>query len=284
MGTFEFCENSIENQYDNLHEKGVMNVAAITRFCSTLLLVLLYIRNKRRAAAAYGFAARFVILPSYFDYIGALIGTYFIFGVISSAGGPVRQLPIYAAVQSGVYHMFDEGLAFFLLQHGAGYYGMQVATLYAAMWGIIVCLAYFIIYRVEEDDHKGGLDDVALIGNLLIVSIIFVFYFAILVLPLKILYRRPSIYPFALFQCINMLLWISFIVTIYLEFDVGFCLMFLSRTVMEGVLEPVIIFYTLILDSEVPGWHLLLLFLCLAFLNAFIASYCVFSLCVLLCV
>lgn len=139
--------------------------------------------------------------------------------------------------------MFDEGLAFFLLQHGAGYHAMRTASLYAAIWGAVLFVTLCIVYNEGNWSF--------FLGNLVIVLVVVLFYSVVLLAPLQWLHKRPALWPFGMLQIVNSTCWVLIISMQFVEFDVSYCLMFFTRTVLEGVLEPVVIVYTLILDSEV---------------------------------
>jgi len=253
MGTFEFCENIVEREYENFQEANALNSAALTRFGSTLLLCIMLIRNKRRVAKAFesgnvGIGMRYLILPSYYDYVVALILTSFVYGLFSLLGGSLRELPVVAAVQGGVNHMFREGLAFFLMQYGAGYYAMRRAAFYAVLWGAICFVVLLLVYRLKEKGDR--MSKLSLFGNMFFCIFVLLFYCVITFSPVERVYRRPALKLFAMFQICDMSLWILIVVFLYMEFDVAYCIMFTTRTILEGVVEQIVVFYVLCLDSE----------------------------------
>jgi hypothetical protein len=250
MGRFESCEFIVAREYDHFEEVNALNIAAITRFSSLVLLSLLFTLNKNGFRR---FGIRLSILPSYFDYIISLIVTYFIFGIFAGFGGKLRKLPIVIALETGVGRMFAEGLAIFLMQYGAGYYGLRKATLYSSIWGLLVVAIGVTIDEVERfhSHEQGGDSHVALLGRLIFYCLITLFYFIVLMSPLDWIYRRPAFRPFAWFQVFTGCGYILVAVFFLLEYELGYCFLFAVTTILDGIVFPLIVFLSLALDSEV---------------------------------
>lgn len=254
MGRFESCETIVAREYDHFEEVNALNIAAITRFSSLVVLTILFVyKNGFLVQIFRRFGIHLSILPSYFDYIIALIITYLIFGIIAGVGGGLQRSVVVIAIETGINRMYAEGLAFFLMQYGAGYYGLRRATLYASIWGIVVTSIAVTIAYTEKFHHgkRGGFSESALRGRLIYYSIITLFYLIILLSPLEWIYHRPAFKPFGWFQVFSSLNYVFVIICFLLEYDLGYCVLFGATTIIDGIGFPLIVFITLALDSEV---------------------------------
>jgi hypothetical protein len=159
------------------------------------------------------------------------------------------------AIETGVSRMFAEGLAFFLMQYGAGYSGLKRATIYAFIWGLIVVGVTLLIASVERY-HGTGVSRSALTGRLIYYCLITFFYLFVLLSPLEWVYRRPAFAPFGWFQFFTGSIYILVVVCLWFEFDLAYCFLFGATTILDGVGFPLMVFLSLTLDSEVTSLSL----------------------------
>jgi hypothetical protein len=253
MGRFESCESIVSREYDHFEEVNALNIAAITRFLSLVILSLLFAnKNGFLVQIFYRFGIHLSILPSYFDYIIALIIAYFLFGVFAAVGGSLRKDVLVIGIETGISHMFAEGLAFFLMQYGAGYSGLKRATIYAFIWGLIVIGITMLIADTEKyQGNSGGVSRPALTGRLIFYCFITFSYMFILLSPMDWVYRRPAFAPFGWFQFFSGFVYIMVVVCLWFEYDLSYCLLFGATTILDGLGFPLMVFLSLTLDSEV---------------------------------
>lgn len=231
------------------------SMASVARIISIILLCAMVVRNKRRAMKME-IGARHVMLPAYFDYIGLLIVYCLFFGILLAVDNTLRNNPYLLCIQLGLLRFFVDGLAFFLMRYGAGVYSVKIAAMQGLMWGIVSGFIFFIIFTwvfrhkqvwFEVTDPN----ETAYFLYVCYSSIILIFYSAMIFLPVQWVYRRPSMQFLSICQVIENSFWLIMASLVYHNHNVGYCVMVVGIVLLEGVLQPIAIFYVLVLDSEV---------------------------------
>lgn len=231
------------------------SMASVARIISIILLCVMVVRNKRRAMKME-IGARHVMLPAYFDYIGLLIVYCLFFGILLAVDNTLRNNPYLLCIQLGLLRFFVDGLAFFLMRYGAGVYSVKIAAMQGLMWGIVSGFIFFIIFTwvfrhkqvwFEVTDPN----ETAYFLYVCYSSIILIFYSAMIFLPVQWVYRRPSMQFLSICQVIENSFWLIMASLVYHNHNVGYCVMVVGIVLLEGVLQPIAIFYVLVLDSEV---------------------------------
>lgn len=132
-----------------------------------------------------------------------------------------------------------------MLRHGAGLAAARKALGYGLIWGTITGLAHGYAYHYE-DSHT----DLSFLLEVGWEGVTIIFYFLLLVLPISVLFRRPAIYMFAMFWLLFRVVNATSLTLEYYHQDVGDCLYIFSSWTLFGVLKPVIVYYTLLRDSQ----------------------------------
>jgi tryptophan-rich sensory protein len=216
-----------------------------------IVLASLFILNRQRISKQKdqgGNSFRLIILPSYFEYIFAMIIACLLMGIIDVVG---RRPLLRQMVKFGISRLLSEGLTFFLMQHGAGYYAMRVALLYAIIWSLLCVAVLYAVGVPQQKEKHNNLTSAEFYGHAILYGGIFLFYLMLLTCPLYIIYRRPALRFFSVVQMILFLLDLIVITLIWLEDEIGYCIKFTSNILITGVIFPLIVFYTLAKDSEV---------------------------------
>lgn len=225
----------------------------IFRLLSFLVLFIMFYYCKKYAQRTgnLGIARYFLVLPIYLDFLRFLIFYCAVIGGLNVLLRGFFVSPVALSAQLGGFHFFYEGLWFFLTQFGAG----RKAFLWATGFGLLSgCVSFFTFlfatYYLENDD-----DDAAFV----ILMCYNVVYAAIsltpILIPIQHLYRRPAMLGYTCVQVGYYGLWIVCVVFVYFEQDVGYCLGAANYILFDGILKPMIIFYTLSIDSQVSSLY-----------------------------
>jgi hypothetical protein len=79
----EVCEDLSSRQYEEISSfrDAKVNIGGFTRLCTSVFLLLVYFRNKRAASfsSGGGYYVKALILPSYFQYIVAIMCSNLVF-------------------------------------------------------------------------------------------------------------------------------------------------------------------------------------------------------------
>lgn len=164
------------------------------------LLILAWLRRQRRLAGAGERAAgQRLVLPVYIQILVALALCN------ACTGAAMALLPLHVADDStpwytclvmalawGGYHWTLEGLAYLLIQRGAGSLAQSRANRFGLTAAAFTAICVFVFYRWGATTY--GV--VALsFWNVVLAS----FYGAVWLLPASVLYRRPAAYSYARF-------------------------------------------------------------------------------------
>ena len=143
----------------------------------------------------------------------------------------------------GIYHFVLEGIAFLLLQQGAGILATRRAAWLALIWGLLTFGMHFWSFWTDND-----LLSYALVACWEVATISF--YAAVRFLPISMLFRRPAVYHFAAFWAFFRLCSLVGSTLDYYDLEAGSCVYVFSNWVFFGILKPFIVYFTLLKDSQ----------------------------------
>lgn len=206
-----------------------------------------YFKKNAQRTGNIGKARYFLILPIYSDYLRFLILYSAIIGILNLILRNLFLNPFALSAQLGGFHFFYEGLWFFLTQYGAGRKAFLWSSLFGLLSGVISFFCFFIATQYLEHDN----DDYAFIVLFCYNFAYSVLSMAPLLLPITWLYRRQAMFAYSSVATAYYLIWIASVLMVYFETDLGYCLGAVNYILFDGVLKPMVIFYTLSLDSQV---------------------------------
>jgi serine/threonine protein kinase len=220
----------------------------IFRLLAFFVLFVLYYYCKKYAQRTgnLGRARFFLILPIYSDYMRFLIFYCAIVGIANVIFHNAFVNPFALSAQLGGFHFFYEGLWFFLTQFGAGRKAFLRATGFGLASGTASFFAFFFATQYLKHDN----DDAAFAVLLGYNTIYFTLSIAPVLVPVQHFYRRPAMLAYTTVQAGYYGLWLVSVVTVYLGQDVGYCLGASNYILFDGILKPMVIFYTLSIDSQ----------------------------------
>lgn len=76
-------------------------------------------------------------------------------------------------------------------------------------------------------------------------------YLLPLVLPKSVFYARPGMFYYSLVMLVYYIIWMVSLTLASLEIDAGYCIAASNYILLDGVIKPAVIFYTLCIDSQV---------------------------------
>lgn len=241
----------------------------ITRILSFSLLLLNDWRNryilKRKEQNSFQ-VAKWLVLPSYFACIYAFMLVDFASGLcdilLSSTLADNNQrssinnwlLPI----ESGLFHWILEGLAFFLMSYGAGQQGFRYALRFGLVWGIFTSVViFFELYSLRlsqniNNSNSQKIQDINLAYSMFMIynGILLIFYLSLVSLPQNVLYKRPSMKYYAIFNLVLQVYWMTTISVVRFYRETSICGLSVLGLLFEAFGQPVIIWWTLQRDSQ----------------------------------
>lgn len=151
------------------------------------------------------------------------------------------------AIMWGLQHVLVEGISVMLMQKGLGMFAGMQALKYISGWGVVTVIMQLIRYAYPPPSSIGFAVDLAWQAMLLI------FYFMLWLTPQKYLFRRPASFIYAKFwfwfRVVAMLGSILSFSSTTTE-GVGTCISVFASIIPFAVLEPLIVYYTLLQDSR----------------------------------
>lgn len=249
------CKHVLSGHFDHhtAAEAIEFNGTILLRFTSAVLLLLLIIKNKHRAAREDGRRASLLVLPSYYPAICIMIFYYFVFAILHVFITGFNRYMVLVALDVAVGQGIGGGLAFFLMQHGAGVYAVQRAALFSVGFGVLAFLVFYFMLS-KSGDHSGEdnhLTQRTYMAHMMFSSLIFMFYGVAVFLPTQYLYRRPAFYRYAKYCMIESVIWSLASSLVYMENNVGYCTVLSGRIILSAILHPTCFVFSLAKDSEV---------------------------------
>lgn len=224
----------------------------IVRILSFLILLFMDRRNRRRmqskavSVSSSGPTAVAVVLPVYYDVINAFILWSFVFGILDISDQSVTRSHINVATSFSLFHFMVESLTFFLMQPGAGKKDFK----HGIMFGTVVMLLSFTVFALSEFMFDVS-DKVPIITFTIFHALLIGFYGTLLVTPVIVVFKRPALRPYAAFMMIYNIVWMSMNYLTYRGIRGSTCGTYLVYVLLDGVAVPLILYYTLSLDSQV---------------------------------
>jgi hypothetical protein len=134
------------------------------------------------------------------------------------------------------------GLAFLLMQQSCGTNAARKASRIAVIWCILCTLLVLVA------TFKVG--SISWIVFMLLEGGLVVFYLLVWLLPYSVLFRRPAAISYSRFWvCWHLGIFTSNLL-VYLDVDAGFCVSLFLDWGICGFLKPLVVFYTLLADSN----------------------------------
>jgi hypothetical protein len=146
-----------------------------------------------------------------------------------------------------VFHFLSESLTVLLLQAGAGYKDFYKAMKYGALIGAIGLFFYFICvtFAAYEVDVMPILAISIFNGGLIVM------YAFLLFAPPGYIFRRSATYPYAAYMLVYNISWLIMNIITYMDVYNSFCVVFFVYFILDGITQPIIVYITLIIDSQV---------------------------------
>ena len=142
----------------------------------------------------------------------------------------------------GLSHFISEGVAVFLMQHGAGFGTIGVAVRRGAFAALLTAGAYTVRFLLPSDSYVG-------LGLMLLWEVVLVaFYGALLLAPETWVHRRPAAMPYALFWLLLRLVHLPSMGLVFWSYDAGYCVEMVEQTLFSA-LFPFVAYRVLLLDS-----------------------------------
>jgi hypothetical protein len=232
---------------------GILMVIAGILNVTTSLVTVAWIKSKEREAQMEDGgddAAKSVIFPIFVQVVWINIAINLYAGIVETfiSFNPVGTNEVYIAVLYGLIyglrHLVIEGLAFLLMEKGCGKHAAYEAGSRALLWGLIAfSITFFALYQS------------GLAGEILTTFldfVVFLFYLALWKAPFQHLYRRPAAIFYSKFWAVYRFLAviINFLVYFKETDDASACGYIFVNLVLFAVIQPIICYWTLLLDSR----------------------------------
>lgn len=221
----------------------------IFRLLSFIILFIIFYYSKKYAQRTgnLGRARFFLILPIYMDFLRLLILYCFFVGVVNIVFRNFFLSPFTLSLQLGGFHFFYEGLWFFFTQFGAGRKAFLRSSSFGLLSGAVSFFAFFTAMHFMDDGDDDSANYILLAYNVMYVGMSLL----PICIPTELLYRRPAMLPYSVMQVAYYALFIIAVVLVFFGVDAGYCVAATNYILLDGILKPVIIFYTLSVDSQV---------------------------------
>eukprot|EP00041_Stephanoeca_diplocostata_P029569 m.877794 g.877794 ORF g.877794 m.877794 type:complete len:814 (+) comp23583_c0_seq12:281-2722(+) len=156
---------------------------------------------------------------------------------------------IVVGVAYGLFHSVLEGIGVFLCLQGLGSRALKKTLKYSlgigAFFGGLQTFSYLFEYWAPNGSIEYGFA-VKLGGEFLL----FVGYLLLVVLPYRILSRRPAAVSYATFWTAYRFVYIVLLFLIYYDVDSAYCLYLAFTLVVYGACIPIVVFRTLRKDED----------------------------------
>lgn len=202
-----------------------------------------------------------LVLPSYFPVIYTLIGIDLVFGilnivtsahVLTDYNRDTMYLWVYP-IEFACFHCLYEGIAIFLMRYGAGKVAFTKSIMIAFFWGLVSFVVVFIelSYAYGRYGLNSSKDKEEVYSVFVVYAFILLFfYLAILLIPKNVLYRRPALDFYAVFNVAIQLLWILIATLVHFVDKFIICGASVLALLVMGFCQPMIIWLTLQRDSQ----------------------------------
>ncbi|KAJ1417670.1 hypothetical protein B484DRAFT_453910, partial [Ochromonadaceae sp. CCMP2298] len=232
----------------------------IARFVAFLVFMLMQWYNKMLLNRRQGDDNVNVIpgltLPAYLPFVYFYAFFSLVCGVIdvisSTAQDPKKYNFYIYPVEVGMTHVLVEGVAFFLTRYGAGIQAMRNSLKISIWWGILTAVWFYIIFSILYGRTNSKKDDREKTFGMFIAyqSLLAVFYGVYAVIPSTYLYHRPALKFYARFNFLSNIVAIIFGSCFYSHVYQVVCAGSVISFLFSAVLQPLVIFKTLQLDSQ----------------------------------
>ena len=210
-----------------------------------------------------GSAVRGMVLPMYSEYFYYLLGIALVFGIMDIAdfrkNSNLAQL-ITIPIQMALEQCLFVTLAIFLTKYGAGVAAIREALKYGLLWALLTEIIFFFIisftldyFDVASNINTSMRDDITLILFIFYMVLLIIFYSILSFSSLAFIYRRPACVFYAKFNVI----YLTYIIFVCILLEVGVtsvdftCPCGILLITISAIIQPMVIFYTLQLDSQV---------------------------------
>lgn len=124
---------------------------------------------------------------------------------------------------------------------------MRKSFFLAFSWGLITAVIFYHIFINFDRDRlfRAQLFFSAHIGAVV------VFYAITVMAPISIVYRRPALKVYALYQIVENTTWLLVSTLLYFDIQFGYCVQLVTMVAMQGLLQSIFIYYALAEDSNV---------------------------------
>ena len=221
-------------------------VALLMKRITALLIFIIaqqYTKHKMKTSPH----AAVLLLPAYCEFVYWLLAANMLFALlhvvetISSSFSAARSLIGIVDILIGVF--FTWFLLIFYMQSGAGTKDMIKAAKYSGLMVALVFIDVFIAYSFKTAGNiQAGFATLALASCSALV-----FCSTLLLLP----YKRPAFRPL----CICIICNVTWILinnfTGYYQVDYSSCSIFLYIFIYDGIVNPIVVIYSLYIDSNV---------------------------------
>lgn len=211
-----------------------------------LFIMFYYCKKYAQRTGNLGRARFFLILPIYSDFLRFLIFYCAVVGFVNVIFRDISLNPITLSAQLGGFHFFYEGLWFFMTQYGAGRKAFLRSSLFGFLSGFVSYCCFFVATQYMEHDN----DDYAFVVLLSYNVVYTAVALAPILVPVSIFYRRPAMLPYTTVQAVYYGIWLISVTMVYFGVDVGYCFGATNYILFDGILKPMVIFYTLSVDSQ----------------------------------
>lgn len=197
-----------------------------------------------------------LVLPYYFLYLYLLIFLSIMCGIIDITVNAVDNTPSkvnnwIVPIEQGLFHWLYEGLAIFLMRYGAGFHAMKLSLFYSGLWGIFYFLISFFSYSLIKGSYGFDSDEDSAYGLFLALNVcVLLFYAVILFSPPTIIYRRPALDYYCIFNIVFYSFYIICISLLDGNVTDAVCPASVIAFILIAFIQPFVIFRTLQMDSQ----------------------------------
>eukprot|EP01038_Epipyxis_sp_PR26KG_P004307 gene4307-6103_t len=249
----EFCANALSLNGVAMigREEGIVEVVLgfVYLFMSVIIIYFIKIQE-RNARQGDDKAVKSVIFPIFVIVLWANAGINVYVGLIALTYSfrPYHVKPtvgLVFAIMFALQHCVTEGVAFLLMRKGVGTHAAKEALKRTVCWGI---LTFFIKILVYTQNNSG----LAFFFELVWEVTLLLFYFWLWIAPQKRLFRRPAAINYGMFWFFFRVLALVSTIFYYIPglFAAGNCLYVFGCLVPFALIEPFLIYYTLLQDSR----------------------------------
>jgi hypothetical protein len=160
---------------------------------SICMTILMFKKNCLPSLSSSQFFTYF--LPFYLFIVIPLICFCFLIGIDSIVGITPTNNYIFF-VKWFILRSFTEGMSIFLLHAGIGFKSVRRSIVLGVSWAFLHTLVIVLVFELSGFDHM-------VIAALCILAELAIFYLSAVIIPWRVLHRRPAMYGFSL---LNLLL------------------------------------------------------------------------------